>query len=123
DKPCLGVGGGATAARKVGSLLRAGAAVTVVAPELVDALSGRVDAGAVRHLARRFESGDIEGNRLVVAATDDRAVNRRVAELAREYDIPVNVIDDPDACTFLLPSIVDRSPVVVAISTGKASPV
>jgi uroporphyrin-III C-methyltransferase / precorrin-2 dehydrogenase / sirohydrochlorin ferrochelatase len=59
----------------------------------------------------------------VIAATDDRGVNRRVAELAREYDIPVNVVDDPDACTFLLPSIVDRSPVVVAISTGKASPV
>jgi uroporphyrin-III C-methyltransferase / precorrin-2 dehydrogenase / sirohydrochlorin ferrochelatase len=123
DKPCLVVGGGATAARKVGSLLRAGAAVSIVSPNLVDALSIKADAGEVRHIARPFEPSDIMGNRLVIAATDDRAVNRRVAELAREHDIPVNVVDDPDACTFLLPSIVDRSPVVVAISTGKASPV
>jgi uroporphyrin-III C-methyltransferase / precorrin-2 dehydrogenase / sirohydrochlorin ferrochelatase len=123
DKPCLVVGGGATAARKVGSLLRAGAAVSIVSPNLVDALSIKADAGEVRHIARPFEPSDIMGNRLVIAATDDRAVNRRVAELAREHEIPVNVVDDPDACTFLLPSIVDRSPVVVAISTGKASPV
>jgi uroporphyrin-III C-methyltransferase/precorrin-2 dehydrogenase/sirohydrochlorin ferrochelatase len=123
DKPCLVVGGGATAARKVGSLLRARAAVSIVSPNLVDALSIKADAGEVRHIARPFEPSDIMGNRLVIAATDDRAVNRRVAELAREHDIPVNVVDDPDACTFLLPSIVDRSPVVVAISTGKASPV
>ncbi|SDX23801.1 uroporphyrin-III C-methyltransferase / precorrin-2 dehydrogenase / sirohydrochlorin ferrochelatase [Thiocapsa roseopersicina] len=123
DKPCLVVGGGVTAARKVGSLLRAGAAVTVVAPDLVDSLNDLADTGAIRHLVRRFESGDIQGNRLVIAATNDRGVNRKIAELAREHDIPVNVIDDPDACTFLLPSIVDRSPVVVAISTGKASPV
>ncbi|HSO84032.1 siroheme synthase CysG [Thiocapsa sp.] len=122
-KPCLVVGGGATAARKVGSLLRAGAAVSVVAPDLLDALRQRADAGEIRHVARRFEPRDILGNRLVIAATDDRLVNRRIAELAGEHDIPVNVVDDPDACTFLLPSIVDRSPVVVAISTGKASPV
>jgi uroporphyrin-III C-methyltransferase/precorrin-2 dehydrogenase/sirohydrochlorin ferrochelatase len=59
----------------------------------------------------------------VIAATDDRVVNRRIAELATEQDIPVNVADDPDACTFLLPSVIDRDPVVVAVSTGKASPV
>ncbi len=122
-KPCLVVGGGATAARKVGSLLRAGAAVSVVAPDLDEALRRRADAGEIRHLARRFEPRDIIGNRLVIAATNDRLVNRRIAELAGEHEIPVNVVDDPDACTFLLPSIVDRSPVVVAISTGKASPV
>lgn len=123
DKPCLVVGGGATAQRKVGSLLRAGAAVTLVAPELTDELSRRVEAGEVRYLARRFESGDVQGARFVIAATDDRVVNRRVAELAGEQEIPVNVADDPDACTFLLPSIIDRSPVVVAVSTEKASPV
>jgi uroporphyrin-III C-methyltransferase / precorrin-2 dehydrogenase / sirohydrochlorin ferrochelatase len=123
DKPCLVVGGGATAARKVSSLLRAGAAVGIVAPALVDSLAHKAEAGEIRHIARRFEPNDIIGNRLVIAATDDRTVNRRVAELAGEHDIPVNVVDDPDACTFLLPSIVDRSPVVVAISTGKASPV
>lgn len=122
-KVCVVVGGGTTAERKVGSLLRAGAAVTVVAPGLTPGLARRVELGEVRHLARRFEPADILGARLVIAATDDRVVNRRVAELAGEQEIPVNVADDPDACTFLLPSVIDRDPVVVAVSTGKASPV
>lgn len=123
DKVCVVVGGGTTAQRKVGSLLRAGAAVKVVSPEITDGLAKRVDSGEISHLARRFEPADVLGAKFVIAATDDRAVNRRIAELAREQDIPVNVADDPDACTFLLPSIIDRDPVVVAVSTGKASPV
>lgn len=123
DKPCLVVGGGTTAERKVGSLLRAAAAVTVVAPEVTDGLVRRAQAHEICYLARRFEPEDILGARLVIAATDDRAVNRRIAELAGEQDIPVNVADDPGACTFLLPSVIDRDPVVVAVSTGKASPV
>jgi uroporphyrin-III C-methyltransferase/precorrin-2 dehydrogenase/sirohydrochlorin ferrochelatase len=122
-KPCLVVGGGATAQRKIGSLLRAGAAVTLVSPRLTDSLARQAAAGAFRHVARRFEPADILGMRLVIASTDDRVVNRRIAEIAGEHDIPVNVVDDPDACTFLLPSIIDRAPVVVAVSTGKASPV
>ena len=122
-RPCLVVGGGTTAARKTGNLLRAGAALTIVAPTLCETLARRARAGEFRHLARPFEPGDIAGNRLVIAATDDPAVNRRIAALAGEAEIPVNVVDDPDACTFVLPSIVDRAPVTVAISTGKASPV
>ena len=123
DKPCLVAGGGTTAQRKVGSLLRAAAAVTVVAPELGEGLARRAEAGKIRHLPRPFEPADLLGARLVIAATNDRVVNRRIAELASEQDIPVNVADDPQACTFLLPSVIDRDPVVVAVSTGKASPV
>jgi uroporphyrin-III C-methyltransferase/precorrin-2 dehydrogenase/sirohydrochlorin ferrochelatase len=122
-KPCLVVGGGATAARKVSNLLRAGAAVTLVSPRLHETLARRVAAGDMRHLNRPFEPADIPGNRLIIAATDDRAVNQEVARLASEQEIPVNVVDDPDACTFLLPSIVDRAPVTIAVSSGKASPV
>ncbi|MBK1721642.1 siroheme synthase CysG [Thiocystis violacea] len=122
-RPCLVVGGGATAARKVGNLVRTGAALTVIAPEVCDALTRRIEAGALTHLARAFEPGDIAGNTLVIAATDERAVNREIALLASEQGIPVNVVDDPDACTFILPSIVDRSPVTVAVSTGRSSPV
>ena len=122
-KPCVVVGGGTTAERKVGSLLRSGAAVTVVSPKLTNGLARRAGSGEIRYLARRFEPADILGARLVIAATDDRVVNRRIAELATEEEILVNVADDPDACTFLLPSVIDRDPVVVAISTGKASPV
>ncbi|EXJ16770.1 siroheme synthase CysG [Imhoffiella purpurea] len=122
-KPCLVVGGGTTAARKVGSLTRSGAAVSLVAPTLCETLERKAAAGELRYLARHFEPEDLPGNRLVIAATDERDTNRRIARLAGELDIPVNVVDDPDACTFLLPSIVDRSPVTVAVSTGKASPV
>jgi uroporphyrin-III C-methyltransferase/precorrin-2 dehydrogenase/sirohydrochlorin ferrochelatase len=122
-RPCLVVGGGATALRKVSSLLRAGAAVTVVAPGLCEELARRAERGEVCHRARRFEPEDLLGVKLAVAATDDRAVNRRIALLAGERDIPVNVVDDPDACTFLLPSVVDRDPVTIAVSTGKTSPV
>ncbi|SDX81874.1 uroporphyrin-III C-methyltransferase / precorrin-2 dehydrogenase / sirohydrochlorin ferrochelatase [Allochromatium warmingii] len=122
-RPCLVVGGGATAARKVANLLRAGAAVTLVSPELCATLAHQVAAGALRHEARRFVPADIAGQRLVIAATDDRAINRQIAELANAAEIPVNVVDDPDACTFVLPSIVDRSPVTIAVSSGKTSPV
>ncbi|MGQ9831831.1 MAG: siroheme synthase CysG [Thermochromatium sp.] len=122
-RPCLVVGGGTTAARKVSNLLRAGAVVTVVSPELCEALARKVESGSLRHEARCFVPDDIMGQRLVIAATDDRAVNRQIAQLANEADIPVNVVDDPDACTFVLPSIVDRSPVTIAVSSGKKSPV
>ncbi|WP_295441710.1 siroheme synthase CysG [uncultured Thiodictyon sp.] len=121
-KPCLVVGGGAIAQRKLGSLLRAGAAVTLVAPRITADLVRMGAAGEFRHLARPFERADIAGMRLVIAATDDRAVNGCIAELATAQDIPVNVVDDPDACTFLLPSVIDRNPVVIAVSTGRASP-
>jgi len=122
-RPCLVVGGGTTARRKIGSLLRAGAAVTLVAPRLMEDLARMAAAGEFCYLARGFEPADLTGMKLVIASTDDRLVNRRVAALAGAADIPVNVVDDPDACTFLLPSIIDRDPVVVAISTGRASPV
>ncbi len=122
-KPCLVVGGGETALRKVTSLLRAGAAVKLVSPTVSPTLAGLVAAGELLHEARAFQDDDVAGMRLIVAATDDRGINRRIADLAGERDIPVNVVDDPEACTFLLPSIIDRSPVVVAVSTGKASPV
>ncbi|AFL74112.1 siroheme synthase CysG [Thiocystis violascens] len=122
-KSCLIVGGGTTAARKASNLLRAGAAITVVAPRLCESLARKAETGECRHLGRPFEPTDIPGHTLIVAATDDRDVNRRIAELAGGSGIPVNVVDDPDACTFLLPSIVDRSPVTIAVSSGKTSPV
>jgi uroporphyrin-III C-methyltransferase/precorrin-2 dehydrogenase/sirohydrochlorin ferrochelatase len=122
-KPCLVVGGGPIALRKLENLRRAGAQLIVVAPELSAEFRARVDQTAIRYQARRFEPADIEGMRLVIAATDDRAVNRQVADLANARGIPVNVADQPEDCTFLMPSIIDRSPVVVAVSTGSASPV
>jgi uroporphyrin-III C-methyltransferase/precorrin-2 dehydrogenase/sirohydrochlorin ferrochelatase len=123
DKPCLVVGGGEVAARKVSLLFRAGARVTVVSPQLCDSLRGRLASGEIAHQARVFEPADIQGRALIVAATDDQAVNRRVSELAKAQCIPVNVVDQPELCSFIVPSIIDRSPVQIAVSTGGASPV
>jgi uroporphyrin-III C-methyltransferase/precorrin-2 dehydrogenase/sirohydrochlorin ferrochelatase len=122
-KPCLVVGGGPIALRKLDNLLRAGADAVVVAPKLTNELNARISAESIRHHARRFEDADLTGMHLVIAATDDRAVNRHIAELANARQIPVNVADQPQDCTFIMPSVVDRSPVVVAVSTGSASPV
>ncbi len=123
ERPCLVVGGGEVAARKVSLLRRAGARVRVVAPELDARLGELARLGAIEHVARGFEPDDVAGTALVVAATDDEAVNRAVSEAARAANVPVNVVDRPDLCTFVMPSIVDRSPVQIAVSTGGSSPV
>ncbi len=123
QKPCLVVGGGEVAARKVSLLLKAHADVTVVSPELQRELSDSLAEGQFTHVAREFEETDIETPVLVIAATDNRSVNQRVYELASARGIPVNVVDNPSQCSFITPSIIDRSPVQIAISTGGASPV
>lgn len=121
--PCLIVGGGATAARKYRLLSAAGARVTVVAPTLVSELQGAAAEGAVTHVAAGFAPAHLDGQRLVIAATSDQPLNRWVAELADGRGVLCNVVDDPDACRFIMPAIVDRSPVVVAISSGGTAPV
>lgn len=120
---CLVVGGGEVAVRKVNSLLRAGASVTLVAPELAPPIARMVEEKRISHLARGFQEPDLQQSHLVIAATDDRALNHRIADLAKARRIPVNVVDDPEACSFIMPSVIDRSPVVAAVSTGAASPV
>jgi len=123
QKPCLVIGGGEVAARKVSLLLKAQSDVTVVSPGLSRELAEWHEEGKFNHIARDFEDADIEQPVLVIAATDNRDVNKRVSELAQARGIPVNVVDDPALCSFITPSIVDRSPVQIAISTGGASPV
>ena len=123
QRPCLVVGGGEVAARKVATLLRAGARVTVVSPALNPRLSEHRDAGEIIHLAEAFDAAHLKDCILAVAATADGEVNRRVSELAQQRGIPVNVVDRPDLCTFVFPSIIDRAPVTVAVSTGGAAPV
>lgn len=123
NQPCLVVGGGEVAARKVALLRKAQAQVTVVSPELGRELSEMADKGEIRHVARNFEDADIEQPVLVIAATDQREVNEKVSALGKARGIPVNVVDNPPLCSFIMPSIVDRSPVQIAISTGGASPV
>jgi len=121
--PCLVVGGGEVAARKASLLLQAGARVMIVAPQLGNTLAALAAQGTVEHRAGSFCSDDVKGSTVVIAATDNETVNRAVAQAARAANIPVNVVDRPDLCSFVVPSIIDRSPLVLAISTGGASPV
>jgi len=122
-KPGVVVGGGPVAALKAETLLHSGVRVTVVAPELCPRLTELTLLGAVRHEARRFQAGDLLGAEIAIAATDDVAVNEAVALAARSLRIPVNVADDPSRSSFIMPSVVDRPPVQIAISTAGASPV
>ncbi|MFK5970891.1 MAG: siroheme synthase CysG [Candidatus Marithrix sp.] len=123
NQPGLVVGGGTIAARKVELLLRAQALVTVVAPQLTEQLVEWANVGRIIHLASNFELTDLHQYRVVIAATDDKIVNEQVSQLAQTQGIPVNVVDQPQLCTFIMPSIIDRSPVQIAVSTGGTSPV
>jgi len=123
NRDCLVVGGGRVAARKAGLLRRAGARVQLVAPQVCDGLKHQADAGEITWAQREFAAGDIDGKVLVIAGTNRAEVNRRVSELAKQANIPVNVVDQPELCSFIVPSIIDRSPVQVAVSTGGHSPV
>lgn len=123
DKPCTVVGGGEVAARKVALLREAGARVTVVAPALVESLAALARDELIVHAARPFADEDVNAQHVVIAATNSEQVNRAVAQACQARGIPVNVVDTPDLCSFVMPSIVDRSPLLVAVSTGGASPV
>ena len=122
-KPVLLVGGGEVAARKFSLLADAGAEVTVVAPRLGVELEAALARGAIEHHAREFAGTDVSSVWLVVAATDDRTVNAAVAAAAEAVRIPCNVVDDRELSSFIMPAIIDRSPVQIAVSTGGASPV
>lgn len=123
SRDCLVVGGGEVAARKVDLLCRAGGRPTVLSPNLSPGLERRERANEVRWLRKPFADADVDGYALVIAATDDRDVNARVAHAARARGIPINVVDTPGLSTFIFPSIVDRSPILIAVSTGGASPI
>lgn len=121
-RACVVVGGGAVAERKVGALLDAGAAVTVVSPTLSPTLGALVAAGRIAHVARSYTVGDLRGAVLAFAATDDGAVNAQVAREGRRRGVWVNAADDPAHCDAILPAVVRRGGVTVAVSTAGASP-
>lgn len=118
--PCLVVGAGSCAARKIELLARAGAKITVVAREISSTVA------AIPNLTiyeKEFESDDLIGFNLVVSATNDASVNEFVSKCAKSQNVWVNVVDSPELCDFIFPAIVDRSPITIAISSGGASPV
>ncbi|MEW5559314.1 siroheme synthase CysG [Enterobacter asburiae] len=122
-RPVLVIGGGDVAARKILLLRRAGAEVRLVARQLCAELSEQVNEQAIVWLAEEFDETQIDPVFLVIAATDDRELNQRVYEAANARQRLVNVVDNQPLCSFIFPSIVDRSPLLVAISSGGTAPV
>lgn len=116
------IGGGTVAERKVHALLDCGACITAIAPSLTPSLTQLVARGAMAHLARPYRAGDLTGAALAFVATGNPGVSRAAAEEARELRIPVNVVDQPELCTFVVPAVVRRGRLTIAVSTAGASP-
>lgn len=123
QRPCLVVGGGEIARRKIDLILRAGAKITVVSPVLIEELESLRAQGIIDHLARKFEEQDLDGKYLVISATENTLVNERVSQLANQRQLPVNVVDSPDLSTVIFPAIIDRSPLLISVSSGGKAPV
>ncbi len=123
QKPCLVVGGGDIAYRKINLLLKANAQVNCIAKEACGNIIALADDNKITLTQRNFESSDVDAQRLIISATDNKQLNAKVSDLANFANIPVNVVDSPDLCSFIVPSIVDRSPIVIAISSAGKAPV
>ena len=122
-QPCLVVGGGVVAMRKARALVRSGAALRVVAPVIDQGLRQLAEDSGGEVLQREFEAADLQNVRLVIAATDSEPVNEWVSRAAQQLGLPVNVVDQPALSSFIMPAVVDRSPVVIAVSSAGRAPV
>lgn len=123
DRHCVIVGGGELALRKATILIKARARLTVIAPQISNSLRELGESHQCQFVEAEFSPAQLQKASLVIAATDDQEVNEAVANAANEYNIPVNVVDQPQLCSFIMPSVVDRSPLLIAISSGGTSPV
>lgn len=123
DKPCLLVGGGRVAARKLKMLCHAEAKITVIAPKLCEDVQQLCDQYALDVLLRKFEDSDIGHQRLIIAASNDAALNNHISQIAKQNEILVNVSNDFTQGDVVLPSIINRDPIQIAVTTGGASPV
>jgi len=123
QQKCLVVGAGEIAARKIEILSKSGALITVLAPSFSPSIQTLKKKLPLTLIKKSFESADAEGYRLIVSATDNQAVNELVSQTANNLNILVNVVDNPKLCQFIFPAIIDRSPIIAAISSGGKAPV
>ena len=121
-KRCVIIGGGIIAEGKISKLKETGAQVTIISPDATPTIQKMAKKGVVEWTARKYQTGDLEGAFLGIAAADVRQVNQQIFQEAEELGVVLNVVDDAELCAFIAPSIVERGPVTVAISTGGASP-
>lgn len=119
---CLVIGGGAVAERKIAALLEAGAAVTVISPDISETIARWSKQNALNFIARRYRPGDLAGYEIVFVATDDKEVNTAAYAEGREHGVWVNAADEPAHCDFILPSVLRRGDLTVAVSSGGSSP-
>ncbi|MDP2560392.1 NAD(P)-dependent oxidoreductase [Psychrobium sp. 1_MG-2023] len=117
------VGGGEVATRKMELLLKTPASITVVSPDLSNGIAAQVELGRVTHLAQYYDEALLPGRQLVFVATSDSKVNQQISKQAKQLGIFANVVDSPELCHFITPSIIDRSPMVFAISSEGDAPV
>ncbi|MFN2154871.1 MAG: bifunctional precorrin-2 dehydrogenase/sirohydrochlorin ferrochelatase [Anaerolineae bacterium] len=122
NTPCVVVGGGEVAARKVAALREAGARPLVISPALCEPLRRQVEEGEIDAIQRRYQVGDLTGVRLVIAATDDPATNEAIWHEAQDAGCLVNIVDDPPRCNFYVPATVRRGALTLAVSTSGNSP-
>jgi len=123
NQPCLVVGAGDIAARKIEILTRAGALITVIAEKISPSVLNIAEKQPLKIEKKTFEQQDITRYRLVISATSNTITNQQVAETAQRLNIPVNVVDNPKLCSFIFPAIIDRSPIIAAVSSGGSAPV
>ncbi len=122
DRKCVVVGGGAVGARKVSTLLACGARVTVISPEATAELNGLAEQGRIALIRRPYQSSDLDGAFMVIGSTDDEAINHRIHADAEARNLLCNIADQPRVCNFILPSIIQRGDLVIAVSTSGRSP-
>lgn len=122
-QPCLVVGAGEIAARKIDLLARAEADITVIAEDIGDTVAAMAERCKLTIKQKSFQPEDLEKIILVVSATNRLEINQWVSKSAHERNIPVNVVDSPQLCSFIFPAIIDRSPLIAAVSSGGAAPV
>lgn len=122
NRECLVVGGGRVGVRKVETLLKCGATVTVVSPDVVDRIQDLSQTGAINLKMRAYRTDDLDGKFLVISATDNEPLNRKVHEDAEKKNLLCNIADRPEICNFILPAIINRGDLVMTISTSGKSP-
>ncbi|NOT55763.1 MAG: bifunctional precorrin-2 dehydrogenase/sirohydrochlorin ferrochelatase [Deltaproteobacteria bacterium] len=122
QRPCVVIGGGVVAERKVAGLVEAGATVTIISPDLTRSLQRQAESGVVGYRARRYQSGDLSGFFLAFTATGDAHVDTLIFAEGRATGVLVNSADDPARCDFFLPAVIRRGDLAIAVSTGGSSP-
>ncbi len=122
DRDVVVIGGGAVCERKAETMMKYGARVTVVAPQLTEQIVHWADAGKLKIKRKEYDEGDLDGASIVIASTDDACINGRIARDCRRRKIPVNVVDVTHLCEFIVPAIVEQGSIQLAVSTGGKSP-